>query len=188
MAGDKSSGQTLGADVRALRKSRGMTLVDLADAMGRSVGWLSQVERDISSASVDELGRFAELFDVPVSRLLLTSTKDGERGKVVRSRTRRPIGSRKPGMHETLISPDLTDSFEVLSCVFEPFSALAEPLSRPTQEIGHVIRGRFNIWIDGEPFELDTGDSFRLRGQMFQWANPFDETCEVIWVISPPVY
>ena len=39
--------QTLGADLRALRKSRGLTLQDMADAMGRSVGWLSQVERDL---------------------------------------------------------------------------------------------------------------------------------------------
>ena len=40
-----SAGETLGADLRALRKARGLTLSDLATALGRSVGWLSQVER-----------------------------------------------------------------------------------------------------------------------------------------------
>ena len=34
---------TLGVDLRALRKSRGVTLTDLSEKMGRSVGWLSQV-------------------------------------------------------------------------------------------------------------------------------------------------
>ncbi|MFB0939400.1 MAG: helix-turn-helix transcriptional regulator, partial [Paracoccaceae bacterium] len=43
-----SAGETLGADLRALRKARGLTLSDLATALGRSVGWLSQVERDLS--------------------------------------------------------------------------------------------------------------------------------------------
>ena len=32
--------KTLGADLRALRKARGITLQDMADALGRSVGWL----------------------------------------------------------------------------------------------------------------------------------------------------
>ena len=38
---DITRSQTLGADLRALRKARGVTLAALADALGRSVGWLS---------------------------------------------------------------------------------------------------------------------------------------------------
>jgi len=37
--------RTIGADLRALRKGRGLTLTELALRLGRSVGWLSQVER-----------------------------------------------------------------------------------------------------------------------------------------------
>ncbi|MEN8895718.1 MAG: XRE family transcriptional regulator, partial [Yoonia sp.] len=32
------------------------------------------------------------------------------------------------------------------------------------------------------------GDSFRIRGQHYRWANPHDEPCVAIWVIAPPVY
>ncbi len=41
--------KTLGADLRSLRKSRRLTLEDVAGRLGKSVGWLSQVERDLSS-------------------------------------------------------------------------------------------------------------------------------------------
>ena len=41
--------KTLGADVRTLRKARGLTLSQMAESMGKSVGWLSQVERDLST-------------------------------------------------------------------------------------------------------------------------------------------
>ena len=51
--------ESLGQDLRVLRKRRGMTLVEVAEAMGRSVGWLSQVERNLSEPSLDELGEFA---------------------------------------------------------------------------------------------------------------------------------
>ena len=60
---------TLGADLRALRKSRGLTLTDMADALGRSVGWLSQVERDLSDPSVYDLKQIAKVLGVPVSIL-----------------------------------------------------------------------------------------------------------------------
>ena len=40
---------SLGADLRALRRARGLTLTELAGQIDRSVGWLSQVERDLSA-------------------------------------------------------------------------------------------------------------------------------------------
>ena len=59
----------LGADLRALRKSRGLTLHNLADRLGRSVGWLSQVERNLSEPSIADLGQIASALDVDVTSL-----------------------------------------------------------------------------------------------------------------------
>ncbi|MEM7719205.1 MAG: helix-turn-helix transcriptional regulator, partial [Pseudomonadota bacterium] len=49
----------LGHDLRVLRKRRGMTLTDVSEAVGRSVGWLSQVERNLSEPSDAELDALA---------------------------------------------------------------------------------------------------------------------------------
>ena len=64
---------TLGADLRSLRKSRGLTLSDLAAAIGKSVGWLSQVERDLSEPSIDDLRELAKALSIPISTLLSTA-------------------------------------------------------------------------------------------------------------------
>jgi len=61
------SSETLGIDLRTLRKSRGITLVELSKRLGRSVGWLSQVERDISSPNINELRNLSKEFNVPLS-------------------------------------------------------------------------------------------------------------------------
>lgn len=188
MADGKQSAQTLGADLRALRKARGLTLTDLAEAMNRSVGWLSQVERNISNPAIADLDRMAQILDVSISSLLQVGTTPGEEGIIVRAHARRPIGCRTPGLTEGLLSPDLTDSFEVVHSSFAPGSELAAPLTRPTQEIGYIIRGHFDIWVDGKMFKLGPGDSFRLRGEQFSWANPYEDTCDVVWIISPPIY
>lgn len=179
---------TLGADIRALRKARGMTLVDLADALDRSVGWLSQVERDKSHPAIADLGRMAELLDVSISSFLQVGAAPDEEGVIVRADARRPIGSRTDGLTEALLSPDLTDDFEVIHSTFAPGSKTQEPQSRPTQEVCYIVTGRFDLTVGERHFKLSAGDSFRLRGEPFQWSNPYDTPCEIIWVISPPIY
>ncbi|HBM67555.1 MAG TPA: XRE family transcriptional regulator, partial [Rhodobacteraceae bacterium] len=32
------------------------------------------------------------------------------------------------------------------------------------------------------------GDSFRIRGEAFQYTNPYKTAAVAIWVIAPPVY
>lgn len=180
--------RTLGADLRALRKARGLTLLALAEALGRSVGWLSQVERDISEPSITDLRGMARVLDVSVSSLFRVAAAAGEEGLIVRAAARRPIGSRAEGLIEELLSPDLTDDFEVVHSTFAPGAEITEPVTRATQELGYVTSGRLDLWIDGTLFQLQPGDSFRLRGQAYRWANRHDEPCVVIWVIAPPVY
>ncbi|MEC3860850.1 cupin domain-containing protein [Mesobacterium sp. TK19101] len=179
---------SLGADLRALRKARGLTLNDLSDRLGRSVGWLSQVERNISEPSITDLRHIAALLDVSVSSLFRSEGPAEEAGFIVRARNRRPIGSRVSGLVEELLSPDLTDDFEVVHCVFEPRAQIGETCTRPTQEVGYIVSGKLDIWINGQTFHLTPGDSFRIRGVPFRWENPHDDPAVAIWVIAPPVY
>lgn len=180
--------QTLGADVRSLRKARGLTLQALADVIGRSVGWLSQVERDKSEPGVSDLRSLARALDVSVSSLFRQEAAVGEEGIIVRSGARRPIGSRAAGLVEELLSPDLTDDFEVVHSTFEAGGELTEFTQRPTQEVGYIVSGRLKLTVEDRVFDLSAGDSFRLRGERYRWANPWGLPCIVIWVIAPPVY
>ena len=180
--------RTLGADIRALRKARGLTLAELGDALGRSVGWLSQVERDLSDPSITDLRHIAKTLDVSVSSLFRSAAPEHEQGMIVRAASRRPIGSRSAGLVEELLSPDLTDDFEVVHSTFEAGGQITEAVTRPTQEVGYIVSGRLTLWIAGKTYELCAGDSFRIRGEPFRWMNPHSTPCVAIWVIAPPVY
>jgi transcriptional regulator with XRE-family HTH domain len=180
---------SLGADLRALRKARGLTLSDLALRIDRSVGWLSQVERDLSQPSVTDLRLIAGVLEVPVSLLFGHAPAPVEEaGYVVRKGARRPIGSGAEGLTEELLSPDLTDDFEVVHSTFAPGSALQAAARRPTQEVGYLIAGQLDLWIGERAFTIRPGDSFRLRGEPYRWANPYPVPAIAIWVIAPPVY
>ncbi|MGZ2255889.1 helix-turn-helix domain-containing protein [Roseobacter sp. A03A-229] len=180
---------TLGADLRALRKSRGLTLSDLAERLGRSVGWLSQVERDKSEPSITDLRHMAEALEVSVSILFRHAAAPAhEAGYVVRKTARRRIGNTVAGLVEELLSPDLTDDFEMVHSTFEPNSRITETVTRPTQEVGYLVSGRLDLEISGTTHTITPGDSFRIRGEAFRWANPYPDPAVAIWVIAPPVY
>ena len=181
--------KTLGADLRALRKARGLTLSDLAEILGRSVGWLSQVERGKSDPSITDLRHISKALDISVSSLFRQDAVPAiEEGYVVRKGARRPIGSREAGLIEELLSPDLTDDFEMVHSTFQPGSEITDPVTRPTQEVGYIVSGKLDIWINGLTHELCEGDSFRIRGEPFRWLNPYSQPAVVIWVIAPPIY
>lgn len=180
---------TLGADLRALRRTRGLTLGALAQRLNRSIGWISQVERDLSTPSHDDLRAFAKAYDVPLSLFFgEDSAPDRERGRVVRAGSRRAIGDTETGLREELVSPDLTDSFEVIRSVFAPRARMDEPKARATQEVAYMLSGHLTIWLDDAEFTVGPGDSFRVRGQSLRWHNPHDIPAVAVWVISPPVY
>lgn len=172
-----------------MRKARGLTLTDLAERLGRSVGWMSQVERDKSEPSITDLRQIAAALGVSVSMLFRHAAAPAhEAGYVVRATTRRRIGAQIDGLVEELLSPDLTDDFEMVHSTFQPHSRITNCVQRPTQEVGYLVSGRLNLEIDGTLHVIKPGDSFRIRGEAFRWANPYDVPAVAIWAIAPPVY
>ena len=183
----RSSGK-IGSDIRALRRSRNWTLNDLAEQLNRSVGWLSQVERDVSEPALDDIRNIAALFSLPVSFFFSDGADSDEAAYIVRSGTRRVMTDTPKGLAESLLSPDLGGAFEIIHSVFAPGAACPEPFVRPTEEAGYVLEGRLVLFIDGVRFELNPGDSFRFAGEKITWVNEGAVKAVVIWVIAPPVY
>ena len=179
----------VGADLRALRKARGLTLTELALKVGRSVGWLSQVERDLAEPTIADLRRLADALEQPLSLFFGPNpAPEDERGYVVRWNSRRSLGSAGQGLVEQLLSPDLSGSFEIVRSVFEPGAELKDFNNRATEEAGYLIAGELEMWIGERHFHLNPGDSFRIKGEPHRWRNPGLQPAVAIWVIAPPVY
>ncbi len=180
---------SVGADIRAVRKSRSMTLSELATKLDRSVGFLSQIERGLSQPSINDLRTIAELFDVPIGFLFGEHSGDSAEARhIVRAGGRRQLGNIDGGLIEELLSPDLGGTFEIIRSDFAPGAALTKPVQRDTEEAGYVISGTFEIEIAGKWHVLSEGDSFRFAGEPYRWRNRQKVPAVLIWVIAPPTY
>ncbi len=186
---DTASQAAVGRDIRALRKSRGLTLAELALKVGRSIGWMSQAERGRSALSINDLRQVSRALDAPISWFF---THEGvpapERSYVVRAGSRRQLGSVEGGLVEELLSPDLGGAFEVVHATFEPGAELKETVTRATEESAYIVEGAFELWVGERHFRLGPGDSFRFKGEPHRWRNPGPGRTVTIWVIAPPIY
>jgi transcriptional regulator with XRE-family HTH domain len=179
----------LGPDIRALRKSRGLTLQELATALDRSVGWLSQVERGQTTPAIPDLARIAEHFGLTISFFFRASARDAaERGLIQRAADRVAIGDLSQGLSEELLSPSLTGGFEMIQSTFAPGAKGRGQQTEAREDGGIVISGQLSLTIGALTTTLNPGDSFQFKGQGYGWHNPGDTPAVVIWVISPPIY
>lgn len=179
----------IGRDIRALRQGRQVTLSELALKTGRSVGYMSQLERGISKISLNDLRTLSKFFEVPISFFLdHHNTSPCDQGVVVRKENRRSVGTREDGMSEELLSPDIAGSYELMLTRIEPGASLTDEVHRPTEETGYLLNGELDVWIDGTHFHLHQGDTFRIDHKSFRWSNPGPTVTEIVWVTAPPVY
>lgn len=188
--GTRGLNRQVGTDIRALRKSRGLTLQALAEATGRSAGWLSLIERGQAEPSIRDLEKIAALFGLTISFFFRSAGRaEREQGLVLRQEDRMPIGSDESGLVEELLSPSLDGAFEMMRSVFAPGASRDEMRPRAGREDGAVlVSGHLTLFVDGESFDLHPGDSFQFSGRAYGWRNDGPEPAVAIWVVSPPVY
>ena len=77
----------VGCEVRRWRHDRGLTLSQVAERSGLNVGYLSQIENDKASPSLETLASLGSALDVPMTWFLIDSTRPP---RVVRATERVP--------------------------------------------------------------------------------------------------
>ncbi len=180
----------LGTEIRGLRKARNLTLSDLAATSGLSVGYLSMVERQKAMPSIKALMSIAQALGVTIGWFFEADTvRPQERGLVVRRSRRRRIDY-STGIVDELLSPSLKGSLELVLCRLAPGATSGEePYSHSSEEAGVIVRGRLELWVDGQSVLLETGDSFGFEStRPHRYRNPGPDEAEVVWAITPPSY
>lgn len=190
--GNVTENISIGAQIRDLRKARSITLEDLAARIDRSVGYLSQVERDISAVTIPNLKDIADALGVGVNWFFQgdASAPEDERGLIVRRGNRRRLDFRGTGVTEELLSPNLSGAFEMILGTFAPGGDTGEVHAvRHGEEAGYVVSGQLRLIVHDKEHTIEAGDAFMFpRNVPHKAWNPTDTETVVLWIIAPPIY
>lgn len=186
-SGEPAMDLEVGQRLRDLRHQRALSLEAVAARTDLSVGFLSQIERGLSSPSLRVLATLADVLGVGIAALFGTrSHGDNSGGIVTRAPERAELKLWRTGISKQLLSPQGSDGRLNLFLVhMEPGGSTGDELyTHDGEEAGLVLEGEMTLTVDTESWSLKAGDSFRFSSRRpHRFGNPADDTKTVVlWV------
>lgn len=151
--------QPLGERLRLCRKERRMTLQEVADQAGFSVGFISQIERGITIPSLTSLVAVCRVLQVDAGSFF-NSQKPNSSFTRRKNRAVYALGG-EPGRAVTYerLSASFPGNVLRSTIIHEPPGYRSEPMSHEGEEIFFILEGELTIEVDGERMVLEAGDS-----------------------------
>lgn len=188
--GARDTQEIVGTRMRQLRKAKGLTLQQLSDVTGLSVGYLSQLERDRAVPSIRALNTISRALGVNISWFFPDpETEHSKEATVIVRAARRPSLRFESGIRDELLCPTLGGALEMLLCTFEPGASSGAPYSHDGEQAGYVSEGQLELRIEDDTYLLNAGDSFHFDcTRPHGYANPTEGRTVVVWCVTPPHY
>jgi transcriptional regulator with XRE-family HTH domain len=177
----------VGSRVRALREAMDLSLRDLAERSGVSAPMLSQVERGATSPTLAVAARIAAGLDLSLSQLLRL---DEDAHVVVVRRGQRRKRSRAGHRVEELTPPLPGQRADVSLHRLGPGAVTGgaddPPIHEPgSRETAVVLEGTATLAVDGQRYELRTGDSVTFDADLpHHFANNTEQPAELLAVVA----
>lgn len=173
--------QRIAAWIRSYRQRRSLTLAQLSELSGISVGHLSRLENGTRTPTVRLLLQLARALGVTLGTLV-GETPEQNTVYVSRSAERRTIEAGDTSL-ESLSDPALR-SLQAVELSLMP-GRLGEPAMHPGDEWVYVLSGSIEVDVNGRTSSLGAGDAIHFRADApHALNNPHDEGATVLVVNS----
>ena len=195
-----------GSRIREMRKRRGLTLKEVAEATGYTIGHISQIERDLKSPSLVALRKIAACLNCSEAWLIMDdselSAKSSEEGKkskesyLMRKENRIPMKIPEIDVSYSIFTPSkLPNAQEAqmtgLIVRLKPNTWVTEKM------ISHgnydesllLLKGELELRIDNSTYMIYEGDSFYIpKNCLHNYLNTSNEEATIIVYFSQLVY
>jgi transcriptional regulator with XRE-family HTH domain len=181
---------SLGNAIRTHRKQENMTLLDLAKRAGFSISYLSQIERNLLTPSIDTLRRLAEELGIPAGQLMLKDARQPNSPiAVVRRSERKQLAFPGSNIHYELLTPDMRRRASLLWVEAPPGSESGPLFSHEGEDGVVVLKGAIEVEVGGVWHHLEAGDSIYFNaGIPHRWRNSGAVNAEAVWLSTPPSF
>lgn len=174
----------IGEKISLYRKKNGLSIRDLAKLSDVTPSLLSQIERGLANPSVNSLKSIASALNVPLFTFFITDVD--KKDLIVRANNRKKvILPESNNVIYEMLSPGLTDNLEfAIMNLPAKTSSCEEGISHNGYEIAFILEGKVDLFLDGEKFTLDKGDSIKVPvGTNHKWQNSYNFEAKVIFAV-----
>ncbi|NFN88656.1 helix-turn-helix domain-containing protein [Clostridium sporogenes] len=171
----------LGEKIKYYRKKKGLTIKELSELTNLSIGFISNLERDLNSPSVSNLQQICEILGINLMEILKT-TEDKEYTVL------------KENRDEIFSTDDKKIKFEMLTNGNKHLNAIAITIEGNTDcndtswghnydELGIVAKGTLEFQMNSQTYTLHEGDSIYVnKFTPHRYKNPCEEINVTYWI------
>ena len=176
----------IGERIKSLRELSNLTQEELADRAGLTKGFISQIERDLTSISLDSFLQILEAMDENISDFFRESSAE----KIVYRETDRvAIEKEKIQRFELLVPGSTNRRLEPILLTLRKGQVTPRERPHEGEEFGFVLRGKVTLRFGKEALKLQRGECFYLSAEKEHWIqNTSSKEAVILWVSSPPTF
>ena len=175
----------IGQKVRELRIAKNLTQEELADRSELSKGFISQLERDLTSPSIATLVDILQCLGTNLNEFF----SDDEEEQVVFG-DEDYFEKKDTDLKNTIewIIPNAQrNMMEPIRLTLKPGGLTYRDLPHEGEEFGYVLKGSIKIHIGHKSYTAKKGESFYLTPHSEHYIEAFGTSGAVIlWVSTPP--
>lgn len=173
-----------GGRIRELRRKGDLTLQQLADQAGISVGFLSQVERGKATPSLGTLAAIADALGVEIDWFVATPKPANS---VTRAGERELFSLGEGALSYERLNTVLPGGGLSSVIVHIPVGYASEQTSHTGEELIVVLEGTLRQTLGEAVFTLNVGDSLHFMGDTpHSFANAGDRPVRILWTGNTP--
>ena len=178
----------IGAKLRELRLKKNLTQEELADRCELSKGFISQVERDLTSPSIATLIDILESLGTNPTCFFADDSKE----KVVFSQAdmfQKQDGEDKSGRITWLVPDAQKNNMEPILLELEPDGESMEIPPHDGEEFGYVLSGRVMLRIGKQQYIVHKHSSFCIHpASAHAIRNIGTSPARILWISNPPSF
>ena len=177
----------IGDKIRRLRLQRGLTQAELADRCELSKSFISLLERDLTSPSLDTLSDLLETLGSDLPTFFRETDERmvfGEEDIFVKED---PEGMK--GLIKWLVPSAQKNQMEPILVEMAPGGETSELGPHEGEEFGYVLSGAIKIVLGDRTERARKDESFCIRPTApHRLVNAGKSPCRVLWVSTPPSF
>lgn len=178
-------GIDIGSRIKDLRVASGLTQEELADRTELSKGFISQLERDLTSPSISTLEDILRVLGVTIAEFFAEGRDEqlvfGEDDYFEKE------DAELKNKIEWIIPNAQKNMMEPIRLTLEKGGSTYPDTPHEGEEFGFVLKGEITLHVGNKTYGAKAGESFYYQSSRQHYISS-EKGAEIIWVSTPPSF
>ena len=175
----------IGTKIKQLRLANDLTLEELASRSELTKGFLSQVERNLTSPSISSLEDILEALGTNLASFFKEEGKE----QVVFGKEDFFVSEQEGYTIEWIVPNAQKNEMEPILLTLEGNGISLTIDTHRGQEFGYVLKGEICLVMGKETYRLKAKETFYLNAAPSHYLkNPSRKEAKVLWITMPPMF